>query len=134
MARTLMQARGYPWGCPRPAPAPAPEPPPPSPSAPDEATFNFTGTGIVWNGFGKYAGFVVNSHAGAGTITIHGGPNNTFPIIHQVTSYTLGTWEYAPGVDEADEDTYIESSSVYAVCGGTTQALTYAIHDPLEDE
>lgn len=117
-------------GCPIPLGGWEAPPPAPAPSSPDQSTVSLTGSGIVWNGYGRYGGLRVTSHGGAGTLTVHGGPNNTFPIIHQVTEYTLGEWIFASGVTPNTEATYVEASSVYVAAGGTTQAVDYDVRDP----
>jgi hypothetical protein len=106
-----------------------PAPPPPAPPA-ETIAITLTDDGLVWNGYGLYGGFEVTSQGSAGVITVYGGPDTTFPVVHQVTSPTTGETYYATGVTASDTSTYIACASIYAVHSGTSQTIEYILVDP----
>lgn len=82
-----------------------------------------TDDGVVRNGPGYYAGFMVASSV-AGTVNVYNGPNATLgDLIHTVVNPVSGTWYYATGVDNVTDGlpttdsraTWIECISVYVV-------------------
>lgn len=117
-------------GCPTPFPgnnAPAPAPAPPGPDA-DAIEIRMTDDGTLWQGYGKYGGLEVVSQSVSGTITVYGGPDTTWPIIHQVVSPSVGSYT-ADDVDITDVATYIECTTIYVVHAGTSQTVDYIIYD-----
>jgi hypothetical protein len=126
--RALHSAGKFLLGCPRPLGTPAAPPPPPAPAA-ESVAISMTDDGTLWLGYARYGGLEVTSQSVSGTVTVYGGPDTTWPIIHQVASPTVGVEYLATGVDIDDVDTYIQAPTLYVVHAGTTQTVEYTLYD-----
>jgi hypothetical protein len=110
---------------------PPPPPPPPPPAEPAVTPITLTATGLVWNGNGLYAGFKATAQSVAGAVIVRGGPDNTYPVIHQVDTPVTDTLYLADGVDPEDEQTWIDCASIHATHSGTSQTVDYYVGDPV---